>query len=192
MSMSVSKKLLGLLPLIFSFSLVNGCVTKALWTNGNLEAWNGPADSANLRLFEGGKRRDLLVVYDEYSERTGATHSRAYWLDKNEKRLEESRMPHFVSTNAAFRLSAVPIFDSRPEGVGSTPSFYAILIANQQSFALYSGASQISSHILPEYNDGRGKMEKAALTPFAVTADVTIVGGFLGYLYLAALCNATP
>lgn len=191
--MKVSRKLLRLLlPLTLSFSFVNGCVTKALWTNGNLEAWNEPANDANLRLFEGGKRNDLLVVYNEYSERSGVTYARAYWLGKNEKRLEEHRMPYFVSTNVALRLSAVPVFNAPPEESGPTPEFYALLTTNQQSFALYSGTAQISSHDLPDYNDGRGRIEKAALTPLAVTADLTLVGGVLGYFYLAGLCNSTP
>lgn len=190
--MKVSRRFLALLALTLSLSLVSGCVTKALWTNDNLEAWNEPANDANLRLFEGGTRSELLVVYDEYSERSGGIRARAYWLDKNERRLEERRMPDFVSTNVALQLSAVPVLERSPERARPAPAFYAILRSNQQSFALYSGNSQISSHDLPEYNDGRGKVEKAALTPLAVTADLTIVGGVLGYFYLANLCNITP
>ncbi|HXI71546.1 MAG TPA: hypothetical protein VNN22_14420 [Verrucomicrobiae bacterium] len=33
---------------------------------------------------------------------------------------------------------------------------------------------------MPTYNDGQGRVEKIALTPVAVTADLTIVGGILG------------
>jgi hypothetical protein len=173
-----------MLPLILN----TGCVTKALWTNENLEAWNEPANDANVRLFADGKRDDLLVVYDEYSERSGVTNARAYWLDKNRKRLEQGRMPFFVSTNVALRLSAVPVLDALPEG--SMPRFYALQTTNQQSFALYSGTTQISSNDLPVYNDGRGKVEKAALTPLAVTADLTIVGSVIGYFCLEGVVSS--
>lgn len=169
----------------------SGCVTKALWTNGNLEAWNEPTDDANLRLFEGTGRKDLLVVYDEYCERTDVTHTRAFWLNANEKRLEQRRMPDFVSPNSALHLSAIPVFDALPKREEPPPEFfYALLNTNEQSFALYSNSTQIGSYNLPEYDDGRGKVEKAALTPIAVTADLTIVGGFIGYLWLEGMASS--
>jgi len=56
----------------------SGCVTKALWDNGNLEAVKEPAGNVNLRLFAAKRPDDVLVVYDEYSERSDATRTRAY------------------------------------------------------------------------------------------------------------------
>jgi len=41
-----------------------------------------------------------------------------------------------------------------------------------------------ATHDLPFYNDQKGKVEKFALTPLATAADITIVGGFLGYCWL--------
>ena len=171
------------LPLVLS----SGCVTKELWTNGNLEAWNQPADKTNLRLYEKPNRKDLLVVYDEYKERSGATHTRAYWLNKNEEHLEQRRTPYFVSTNCAFRLTAVPVLETPP--ANRPAELYALFVANEQSFTLYSDHGEISCYQLPQYNDGKGKVEKAVLTPLAITADLTIVGGILGYAYLQGLAN---
>lgn len=187
--MKFTRRFLRLLPFMVPLLLSCGCMTKALWTNDNLEAWNEPAKDGSVRLFASGKRNDFLVVYDEYSERSGVTHTRAYWLDINEKRLEHHRTPRFVGTNAAIRLSAVPVLDEPPEGT-SPPRFYALLTADQQSFALYSGSAKTGFHDLPVYNDGRGKVAKVALTPLAVSADITIVGGVIGYWCLEAAASS--
>lgn len=176
--MKITRQILSLLPLLLPLLLGSSCATKALWTNGNLEAWNEPADDTSLRLFQSANRKDLLVVYDEYSERSGATHTRAFWLNKNEERLEERRAPRFVSAHSAHDLSPVPVFKLLREP-SEPPMFYALFTTNQESFALYSGAAEINSYNLPSYNDGRGKLEKAALTPLAVTADATIIGSLL-------------
>ena len=188
--MKVTRQSLTLLPWLLCLAFGSGCATKALWDNSSMEAWNEPANDANVHLYDGGKRNDMLVVYQEYSERTGKQHTRAYWLNENQRRLDECHMPDFVSTNYALHLLPVPVFNARPERVDFSAGSYALLGANQQSFTLYSEGGQIVSHDLPVYNDGKGKLEKAALTPVTVTADLTIIGGVLGYFYLAELCGA--
>jgi len=186
--MKISRKLLRFSPLLLALALGGGCATKALWDGNAFEDWNEPASNGRISLYEGGKPTDLLVVYDEYSERRDATHTRAYWLDQNEKRLRQRRKPYFVSTEAALHLSAVPVFDQLPEGT-NLPPLYALFETNRQSFTLYSVTEPPSSHDLPDYNDGKGKFEKAALTPPAAVADVTILGGFLGYFYLQGMAS---
>src|SRR5215471_10326068 len=84
----------------------SGCATHALWSNDRLESWNEPAPKANLHLFDAGGQKGLLVVYDEYSDRHGTTKTRAYWLNENQKRLEQRRTPYFVSTNSSLHLAA--------------------------------------------------------------------------------------
>ena len=175
-------------PLILALALGSGCATKARWDSNAFEDWNEPATDPNVHLYDGGKHADVLVVYDEYSERSDATHTRAYWLNQNERRLERRRRPVFISTNAAVRLSSLPVFRHLPEGT-NLPPHYALFETNRQSFTLYSETGLQTSHELPTYNDGRGKIEKAVLTPPAVVADITIVGGFLGYFYLAGMAS---
>jgi hypothetical protein len=187
--MKASRQLARLVFLALPLILGSGCATKALWTNGNLEASNEPADKANLRLFTDTSRSDLLVVYDEYSERSGITHTRAYWLNQNEKRLEKNGAPYFVGTNSIRHLRAVPMFDALPESTNSSAELWALFTTTEQSFTLYFGHREISSHRLPHYNDRKGKVEKAALTPLAVTADLTIVGGIIGYAYLEGMAS---
>jgi hypothetical protein len=172
--------LFWLFPLIFG----GGCVTKALWENGGLEACREPASPVHLHLF-GETNNDLLVVYDEYSERSDKIKTRAYWLKKNQTRVNQQRVPHFASRRWQRHLPPVPVFDLIPAETNGTLTLYAVVQTNQQSFALYSGNREIGSHDLPVYNDGRGKFEKIALTPFAVTADLTIVGGYLGCIWIA-------
>ena len=60
-------------PLLLALALGSGCATKALWDGNAFEDWNEPAADPNLHLYDGGKHADVLVVYDEYSERSDAT-----------------------------------------------------------------------------------------------------------------------
>jgi hypothetical protein len=177
------KYIFRLLPLLL-LTMGSGCATKALWNNGNLEAVKEPANSINLRLFDAKRQNDLLVVYDEYSERNDSVHTRAYWLNENEARVNQWYAPHFAKTNLMRDLPPVPVFYELASSERNlTQPLYATVATNKQSFTLYSGNHEIGSHNLPFYNDGKGRVEKIALTPIAVTADLTIVGGIFVILY---------
>jgi hypothetical protein len=177
-----------LLPLLLT--LVSGCATKALWDNENLEAVKEPANPLNLHLFDAKRQNDLLVVYDEYSERSDAVRTRAYWLNQNQARVDQRRAPHFASTNLMRHLSPVPVFYATPGETNWTFALYAVVETNRESFTLYFNNGKTSRHGLPTYNDGRGRVEKIALTPVAVTADLTIIGGYLGVWCLYGLAES--
>src|SRR5208282_1097398 len=115
------------------------------------------------------------VVYDEYSERSDGIHTRAYWLNENQARVDQCRAPHFSNTNLMCNLPSVPVFYSTPRETNCTLMLYAVVETNKQSFTLYSNNGKFSLHELPTYNDGKGRVEKIAMTPIAVTADLTIV-----------------
>jgi hypothetical protein len=177
------------IPFVFGLCLLtlgNGCATKALWQNGNLEAWNQAAADPRLSLYASKEPADVLVLYDEYHERSDATRTRAYWLNENQKLLEQHQAPHFVSANAAIALTALPVFPASTNLI-SLPPAYAIVATNGQSFTLHLEDGAVESHDLPVYNDHKGKIEKFALTPLATAADATILAGFLGYLYLGGV-----
>lgn len=165
-----------------------GCATQALWENGNLEAVKEPASNLNLRLFAAKRQNDLLVVYDEYSERQDGIHTRAYWLKENQTRVDQRRSPHFASPRLMCNLSPVPVFYSATGETNWTLGNYAIVATNRQSFALHASDGTTSGHDLPTYNDGKGRVEKIALTPVAVTLDLTIVGGYLFLLAWSEGC----
>lgn len=75
--------LLLLLPL-----MTGGC-TGLLWYNTD---WTDkPAANPDLHLFQVERQKDLLVVYDEYSERNKAVRKRAYLLYKNQQRVEQGQ-----------------------------------------------------------------------------------------------------
>jgi hypothetical protein len=188
---TANRQFIRFLPLLLTLILANGCVTKALWENGNLEAFKEPGGNPNLRVFDAKQRNDLLVVYDEHSERNDSLHTRAYWLKKNQARVDQQRAPHFTGTNLMCGLPSVPIFHGSATTVTNPPlPLYAVVEPDKQSFALYTGGNKTGSYDLPVYNDGWGRTIKITLTPVAVTTDVTIVGGFIGYLYLEGLAQS--
>jgi len=182
------------IPFVFGLILLalgNGCATKALWENEGLEAWKQPTSNPNLRLFSANQPADILVVYDEYSERSDATRTRAYWLNRNQKLIDQHHAPHFVDTKASVGCVAVPVILAATNQSAILPP-YAIVATNGQFFTLHLDNGVTESHDLPCYNDHKGKVEKLALMPIANVADATILGGFLGYFYLCARCGANP
>ncbi len=175
---------------LFLLTLGNGCVTHELWKNDDLEAWNQPTSNPNLRIFASKDRGDMLVVYDECTERNGATRTRAYWLNENEKLIEQGHAPHFISTNAIFSLTPIPVMPVTTNHIDFPPPPYAKIEFDQHSFTLFLDHDQSGPYNLPYYNDGKGKVEKFALTPLASAADVTIVGGVFGYFFLQGLAQS--
>ena len=173
------RNLLLMLPL-----LASGCMTHKLWTQSALDEWNRPSDNPSPRLFRDERRDDLLVMYDEYSERHEATQTRAFFLNQNQKLLAQQDRPHFVNVKSMCSLKPLPMFSFAP--TNSLEKFYAITATNGASFDIFSGGRKISSNQLPTYNDGAGQWERIAWTPVAVTMDLTIIGGAVGYWWIAA------
>lgn len=162
-----------------------GCATHALWSEADLDTWNEPAENPNLRLFRTEKKKDFLVVYDEYRERNDATHARAYLLNANRHRLQQGQQPHFVSAKRQQKLPSVSIFHTNfPPGINEPQMFYAVANTNGPSFRIFSNEAEISFNELPVYNDGAGRAKRIALTPVAVTCDLTIIGGWIFLWYL--------
>jgi len=180
---SIVRQQLLILALLLPL-LTGGCATHALWTEAQLDDWNEPATDSKLQLFDASRQKDFLVVYDEYSERHDSTRTRAYFLNQNEKRVEQGRKPHFVGAQISGELAPVPVLQTLPlANTNSPPAIYAIVSTNRQSFTIYRD-EQRTNHDLPVYNDGWGRTDRIALTPVAVVADLTIVGGCLGYVWL--------
>lgn len=173
--------LLLVLPL-----LASGCVTHKLWTASALDEWNEPAPNPNLHLFEDARRDDLLVVYNEYSERNATTRTRAFFLKQNQKPLAKHTRPRFVNVHAAEGLPPVPVFHLAPP---SPPELYAVAEADSPKFTIFSDGEGVGPDELPTYNDGLGQVERVALTPVAATADVAIVSSVLGCCWCYMLGN---
>jgi hypothetical protein len=173
------------LPLLLLLPFGNGC-TYALWTNGNLDAFKEPAQNPDLHLYQSWQRKDILVVYNEHSERRNTVRRRAYWLNQNQCRVEKQDAPIFARKQSFRHVTCVPVFYSTPVKTDVNRGFYAMCDTNQQSFTIFSGNREIGSYDFPVYNDGWGNVEKVALTPFAVSADAAIVGVCAGIICLYA------
>lgn len=188
--MKMTFKKVALFPPLL-LALTGGCATKALWHNGRLDACNEPASKVNLRLFEAKTQTNLLVVYNEFSERNEGVHTRAYWLKENQTRVGRHLAPHFTRASASRKLAAVPVYyDPIPEGKNLPRSLCAVVATNQQSFTLYLEDRAIGTHGLPVYNDGKGQVERIALTPIAVAANIVLVGSVVGLVWLVAYANS--
>lgn len=166
----------------------SGCMTQKLWTDMPLDEWNQPATSPNLQIFDDQHQHDLLVVYDEYSDRRCSTRRRAYFLQQNDANLKQHARPHFVSSSHSNGLAVVPVLYTAP--AVSPNQLYAVTATNSTCFSVFSGRHELCSHELPVYNDGVGPAERVAFTPVTVTMDATIIGGVCGYICLYALAES--
>jgi hypothetical protein len=124
-------------------------------------------------------------------ERHDSIHTRAYFLNASRERLAQKCAPHFVSPNLAGDLSPVPVFrPPGPRGTNQPAGPFAVSGINDQTFRLYFGQGGSDLYHLPVYNDGTGKYKRAALTPLAVTADLTVVGGVCAICWWAERAGA--
>jgi hypothetical protein len=178
-------RLTVLLPLL---AMGGGC-TVGLWQESAFDDNNEPAENPHLRLFLTSPQRELLVQYDEYSERHCTVHTRAYLLDKNRKRISEQQRPSFVRIRRLHALTPVPVF-ATTNTANPAPELYAVICTNNQAFRLYGASQDVQTCVLPVYDDGKGRLERAALTPLTAAADATIVGGVIGYFCLAGAAES--
>src|SRR5581483_1923008 len=140
-----------------------------------------PADPAGLHLYDSRQQRDVLVVYQEVFKLEGSMRSRSYWLYANEDRISQERRPRFVDPKRVDGLTSIPIFSGAnlPDAPGPE-LLYAVALADH-GFALRSGGRELSSHVLPVYDEAQGPVARVLLTPLALTFD--LVGGGV-YLWL--------
>ena len=167
-----------LLPL-----LAGGCVTHKLWTESQLDEWNEPTGNPNLHVFRDERQNDLLVTYEEFSDRRETDRTRAFFLYKNQSRLQSQGRPHFVNLGASRGLTPVQLFFSTP--TNPPVLFCTVSETNRASFTIFLAGRPMGTYALPMYDDGWGRVERIAWTPFAVTADLTIIGGYLGCIWIS-------
>lgn len=161
--------------------LLSGCATKALWEEGRFARFHDPNEPPNLQLFYSEPRQDVLVQYVEVRDSDEALQTRAYWLQENTARIAEHRMPRFVSAQQVQHLLTIPVVG--PPGLpapGASCSQYAVA-SRRGAFSLYRTNQALGSYELPVYEDASGKVKQVLLTPFAVVADLSIVGGVIAY-----------
>jgi hypothetical protein len=176
---------LGLVVVLMMQSvLLSGC-TAALWKKDTFAYYHRPADPANLQLFYSPARKDILVRYDESTEKTGAISARCYWLETNTERINLGYKPHFSSLKLTEGLEAIPISKMAPGSpVPSKASFAVAMQEDDDSFTLYHGGEQLESYKLPTYVEPSRRVKQILLTPLALAGDATVIGAVIG-LYCA-------
>jgi hypothetical protein len=173
------KPKLPLVAMAFVVLWTSGCATSALWEDGRFARFHQPAKPSNLELFK-DQQQKILVVYDEENEETGKRRRRAYWAETNVPPPENPYRPEYVAIKRKRRPAAIPI--------GPAPGsndYSAVATNDTRTFILYRDGQQLAIYDLPIYEDRSARTKQIALTPVAVVADVTIVGGIL-FFYWAA------
>jgi hypothetical protein len=165
---------------------LSGCVTGALWEDGRFARYREPANPCHLQVFESRENQDVLIVYEDRGEEGQSPGRRAFWLDRNSQKLQEREKPDFVSVRHQQGLQPVPLIleSQASDDFLSRKGLYATLSSTGHGFTLFSACSALGTYELPVYPDSSGRLKQVALTPLAVTADLTIVGGLLAYWWL--------
>jgi len=146
--------------------------------------WQGEdyvAPSPDPKLAISRTSRGILVQYDALYEHNGNLHRRAYYLEPNLKRVATAQKPVFVDLARVGPQTAIPIL---PHPTASaSPECYAVCSSNLCTFTIYRGGKASGSYDLPVFKDVRGTATQVALTPLAVTGDVSVVAVFAAYIW---------
>jgi len=161
-----------------SLLFCNGCATSALWEEGRFARFHEPTLSPKLELFQSANDSRVLVVYEEGNEDTEARRQRAYWINPLTPAATNPFRPTFVALNQAKGLPRIPIT------INPAPAGYSAIATHEaRAFFLFKDQLQVGFYELPVYADYSGRAKQIALTPLAVAADATIVGGAAAVLF---------
>jgi hypothetical protein len=155
----------------------SGCITETLWRDASHRPDRKPSATPEVRLFEGRKGKDFLVVYNERTDFRRTNYVRAYWLFHNRQQVERKQCPTFVHKASARALKPVPIFDNASElpRAESREKPYAVM-SGPHAFRLCLANRPERVHQLPVYADHGGVVLCVALTPFALALDGLCLG----------------
>jgi hypothetical protein len=157
-----------------------------LWNKSTFTTFYHPADPSNLQLYYSDARKDLLVQYDESREREKKVQRRSYWLEPNLTLANNGQKPQFVNAVSLDGLTALPLTATQP--VSPPAGFKGLYVVSQTHdprFTLYSGTNELNDCTLPIYHANDQIAVKVLLTPPALAADATLVGGLVGLYCLA-------
>jgi hypothetical protein len=158
---------------------LGGC-TSALWKQETFARRFQPANPVNLELFYSESRKDILVAYDETTDKDTKVERRQYWLERDNITVNRERKPHFVSARAAEGLKKIPVEEEAPAGTAGKEDLVVVARQDDDFFTLYSGGEKLDPYKLPAYPDPSRRAKQVLLTPLAVTLDATIIGAVMG------------
>ena len=146
-------------------------LTYKLWDSGTL-SFNQPALNPDLAMYQVPAQHDILVEYYAMSDRHDQVRRQAYFLTASEPLIAQGKRPHFVDPRRFSDVQAIPKVVSTNE--------YFLANTNGQAFTLFRPGQIPERHNLPFYQDDHSTAGRVALTPFAVTGDVVMVGACAG------------
>ena len=162
---------------------LTGCGTPGvsghLWS-ANWATFSEPAPEPHLAVMKQSARGDFLVEYDELPASADKTIRRSYLLLANDSKVESGRKPAFEKQPASQEGDRFPVYQQSEEmGLHLTNS-YVRFKPYTRSLEIIDGGGSLGQHSLPVYQVTSGVPTKVLLTPFAVAADLTVVGFFVG------------
>jgi hypothetical protein len=163
-----------------------------LWSNSDMSSFAEPAPDPHLALFANGLGKDVLVQYDETSEKNEQVRRRAYFLQPNAKRIAQHKRPRFVDPQASGTMNPVPQTQTRPGVTNVVPgqTSLAAWSENDREFSLLRDGEVDGPYALPVYRESNGTLIRVTLTPFAVAGDTVMVGAVAAVVALVVACQS--
>jgi hypothetical protein len=151
--------------------------TSRLWQGQDYVA---PAPDPKLAIFR--TPQGILAQYDALYEHSGDLHRRAYYLEPNLKRVAAGQKPIFSDPAKTRTQTVIPILPRAAIG-GVSPEWYAVCSSNFCAFTIYRQGKAVGSYELPVFKDQMETAAQVALTPLAVTGDVSVVAAVAAYFW---------
>lgn len=157
-------------------------LTNKLWSDASLTDHYEPAGTAAVKTFHRPPSPRLLVSYDERREKDSSLRRRAFFLPDSAKTLAAKGKPSFRNPTPGTGWVEVPVILAGQPAPAAP--LYLQLAANHKSFTVVRDGVPDGPHHLPTYVDQSSTVFRAAMTPFAVAVDVTLVGLVCGVIAL--------
>ena len=163
-----------------------------LWTNDEMRSFAEPASDPRLALFANPGGEDVLVLYDESSEKNDRVQRRAYFLEPNAERIAQHKKPRFVDPQAAAAMNPLPQTHTRMWLTNVAPGqpSSAVWSENGREFSLLRDGQADGPYSLPTYRQTNGSLVRATLTPFAAAGDTVMVGVVAAVVALVFACQS--
>jgi hypothetical protein len=163
-----------------------------LWSNNEMSSFAEPASDPRLALFANRRGEDVLVQYDETSERSDQVRRRAYFLEPNAERIAQHKKPRFADPQAAATMDPVPPGQTRAWMTNVAPGQIAPVTWTQdgRDFSLLRNGEVDGPYALPVYPESKGTLVRVTLTPFAAAGDTAMVGVVAAVIAFIGACES--
>jgi hypothetical protein len=184
--------------------MTSGCetgypsLTCAVWKSESLRNFHEPADDPRVAVYVSKQPRDLLVAYDEVSERRNHLRRRAFYAEANLARLQAGKRPRYVSVSRTNGLQLLPVgtFSAvagevpgpgMPGGDGVPAGAAAWISADGRTCLLVTEAGERLEFELPTYVLPGATALRVALTPLAVVGDTAAAAAVVAFVVAVSL-----